>query len=142
MGTNGNETAKKARRTVLIVEDDAFLRTMYGFLLEQDGFNVLSAPDGPSAVRLIEHHGPTIDLVVTDFTSPGRGGLEAWRHVRTAGAGSEPELLFLAGEPNKVKAALDAEGLDRPVLAKPFHPDAFLTVVRTLLSPRVIAQPG
>ena len=141
MGNLGGEVARPPRRTVLIVEEDAFLRTMYGFLLEQDGFSVLSAPDGPSAMDLVGRHGGGIDLVVTDYMMPGTGGLEAWRELRIARPGAEPEVLFLAGDPHKVQEALKAEGLDRPVLAKPFHPDAFLSVVRALVGPRAATQP-
>ena len=109
---------------------------MYGFLLETDGFSVLSAPDGPTAIDLVRSHGGGIDLVVTEYMMPGTGGLEAWRELRSARPGAEPEVLFLAGDPHKVQEALRAEGLDRPVLAKPFHPDAFLNVVRALVGPR------
>ena len=141
MGNLGGEVARPPRRTVLIVEEDAFLRTMYGFLLEQDGFSVLSAPDGPQAMDLVARHGAGIDLIVTEYMMAGTSGLEAWRELRSARPDAEPEVLFLAGEPHKVQEALRAEGLDRPVLAKPFHPDAFLSVVRALVGPRAATQP-
>ena len=141
MGNLGGEVARPTRRTVLIVEEDAFLRTMYGFLLEQDGFSVLSAPDGPQAMDLVARHGAGIDLIVTEYMMAGTSGLEAWRELRSARQNAEPEVLFLAGEPHKVQEALRAEGLDRPVLAKPFHPDAFLNVVRALVGPRAAVPP-
>jgi len=43
MGNLGGEVARPARRTVLMIEEDVFLRAMNGFLLEQDGFSVLAA---------------------------------------------------------------------------------------------------
>lgn len=142
MGSNqpGQGGAGGARRTVLIVEDDAFLRAMYGFLLEQDGFAVLAAPDGPSALRIAGEHEHGIDLVIADYVMPGMGGFETWQRICTPG--NEPDVLFLSGDPHQAHEALRAAGMQRPVLAKPFHPDAFLGVVHALVGPRAPSPAG
>ena len=117
----------EARRTVLIVENDAFLRSMYGYLLEQDGFFVLAAPDVVTALFIADTHWGAISLVVCDTLLPGLGKLEAWRSAQKNG--SNPRVLLLSNDPNHAS-------FDLPVLAKPFHPDSFLRLVRELTGPR------
>src|SRR5262245_18848931 len=108
--------ADETRPTVLVVENDAFLRSMYGYLLEQDGFFVLAAPDVAGALALTVTHGGGIALVVCDTLLPGLGKLEAWRSAQHNGG--RPRVLLLSNDPNHAT-------LDLPVLAKPFHPDSF-----------------
>lgn len=139
--TNANSMGGEgARRTVLIVEDDAFLRTMYSFLLEQEGFSVLAAEDGPGALELATVHRGRIQLLIADYTLPGMGGLETWQQM--SAAGSAPDVLFLSGDPHAVHVALRESGLHWPVLAKPFHPDAFVGIVHALVGPAVAPVSG
>jgi signal transduction histidine kinase len=64
-----------ARRagTILLVEDDAALRTMVRVVLQKQGYTVLEAGDGIQALAVADQH-PTIHLLVTDMVMPGMGG--------------------------------------------------------------------
>ncbi|WP_454688743.1 response regulator [Achromobacter aloeverae] len=56
--------------TVLVLEDDAEVRSISTEVLRELGYRVLEAGDGPSALRLVEEH-PDIDLVFSDVGLPG-----------------------------------------------------------------------
>src|SRR5438105_13830997 len=67
--------------TILLVEDDLDSRNALALLLELDGFKVITAPDGITALSLAEMHHP--DLIITDICMPGMSGIELTRHIRT-----------------------------------------------------------
>ncbi|WP_233238201.1 response regulator [Bordetella sp. LUAb4] len=56
--------------TVLVLEDDAEVRSISTEVLRELGYRVLEAGDGPAALRLVDEH-PDIDLVFSDVGLPG-----------------------------------------------------------------------
>jgi CheY-like chemotaxis protein len=59
-----------AQETILVVEDDEGVRTYSVGALRDLGYHVLEAPDGPSALRLLEDQ-ISVDLLFTDVVLPG-----------------------------------------------------------------------
>jgi two-component system phosphate regulon response regulator PhoB len=68
-------------RSVLVVEDDRFLRRACEVSLLQRGFTVLTAPDGEAALELIRAELP--GLVLLDLLMPRMSGLELLRRLRS-----------------------------------------------------------
>jgi DNA-binding response OmpR family regulator len=75
-------------QSVLVAEDERNIATSLRFLMQQAGFEVRIAPDGPSVLELVEEKLP--DLVLLDLMIPGFDGFEvlkrlrekpAWRHL-------------------------------------------------------------
>ena len=64
----------------MIVDDEVHLRTLVRPYLEADGYEVVEAADGPSALALIEHG--SIDLAIVDVMLPGIDGIELVKRVR------------------------------------------------------------
>ncbi|MBK9072929.1 MAG: response regulator [Myxococcales bacterium] len=60
--------------TVLIVDDNAALRSTAAELLQQMGFATLEARNGAEALALFDQHAATISLVLLDLTMPGLSG--------------------------------------------------------------------
>lgn len=67
-------------KRVLIVEDDQFLREFYQELLESEGMEVDTAPEGETAVAKIHNGG--YDLVLLDIMLPKKDGLEILREAK------------------------------------------------------------
>ena len=84
------------RPTVLIVDDDAILRQIIGTNLQLGGFDVLSAPDGPTALALLDDHLP--DVVVLDAVMPLMDGYATLGRIRRhATASHVPVIVLTAG---------------------------------------------
>ncbi|NCC73380.1 MAG: sigma-54-dependent Fis family transcriptional regulator [Sphingobacteriia bacterium] len=73
-------------KTILIIDDDDFIRKMLASVIQKAGFDVIEAPDGETGLKYVELKNP--DLVVTDFKMPGISGLD----VLTELVRSHPEL--------------------------------------------------
>jgi len=67
---------------ILIVEDDANQRLLYREAFEEEGFEVLDAPNGWTALACVGRE--CFDLVVLDINMPGMDGLEALVRIHNA----------------------------------------------------------
>ena len=75
-GTHGDD----GPRTVLVVDDDRVGRESLAEAVEELGFKVFQAPDGPTALAIVESE--PIDLVLTDLKMPAMDGIELLTRIR------------------------------------------------------------
>lgn len=68
-------------KTILIVDDDSFIRLLLRRLLTSQGYTVVEAAGGEAAMELLEQESP--DLVISDLNMPGMNGIELTRALRT-----------------------------------------------------------
>ena len=114
---------------VLVVDDDAPLRSLLQRYLLGQGFRVSTAGSAGDARRLLEAMQP--DLMVLDVTMPGENGLQLTRALRENGHDMPILLLTARGEPQDRIAGLEAGSDD--YLGKPFEPRELLLRLRALL---------
>lgn len=67
---------------VLVIDDDAGIRKVTALALEEAGYNVVTAPDGETGLKVCEETEPHI--VITDIGMPGIDGLEVLRRIKEA----------------------------------------------------------
>ena len=79
-------------QVVLVVEDEAMIRSNVRECLQQLGYEVLEAESGEIAVKLCEQRRGKIDLVLTDLVMPGMSGHELAGETRPAVSGSENDF--------------------------------------------------
>lgn len=118
--------------TVLVVDDEAAVRTIAARALERGGFRVLEAASGPEALELMNRHGPP-DLVLTDLSMPDFGGAELARRLRERWPALG--ILFMSGfsVEELVRRGIAA---DVELVPKPFTPAGLLERVAAALASR------
>jgi CheY-like chemotaxis protein len=91
------DTLEHHRRpiSVLFVDDDPDMRTMYGGRLRADGFEVRLAADGVAALDAAT--GP-LDLVLLDVRMPGMDGLEVLRRLKGDAGSARVPVVMLSNE--------------------------------------------
>ena len=106
---------------VLVVDDDADIRTVLELTLEHAGFEVLPAADGEQALRLARVERP--DVVLLDVMMPGRDGIDVLRSLRTDPRTSNIPVLLLTAraQPQDAVSGLEAGADD--YITKPFDGD-------------------
>ncbi|MEK7705517.1 MAG: ATP-binding protein [Myxococcota bacterium] len=124
-------TGSTGTETILVVEDDAAVRTMLASALEQGGYTVLLAEDGVHATQLFDEHKAEIDLLLLDIVLPKKNGREVLEYARA----SRPDVpaLFVSGYTNDIIARHNLSAPHTELLLKPVLPHELLRKVRTLL---------
>jgi hypothetical protein len=117
--------------TILVVEDDDEVRKVVLQVLTSFGYRVLHAPAGDEALRIVERHRGSIELMLTDVLMPGMNGKQLADQVRVLRP--EVKVLFMSGHTGEV--TLDRGLLDpkTPYLHKPFTPEVLAQHVRDTL---------
>jgi DNA-binding response OmpR family regulator len=113
---------------ILIVDDEPKIVKLARDYLEKNGFRVIGAGDGPSALALARRERP--DLIVLDLMLPGMDGREVCRALRRVSDVPVIMLTALAEESDQV-AGLELGADD--YVTKPFSPRALVARVRALL---------
>lgn len=98
-------------KTVLIVEDDDHLRTVYAAAVANHGYNVITAIHGAEGVHLARKHRP--DMILLDFKMPVMDGEIAARYLRSYPETANIPIVVVSAFP-----AGDAKG--EPAAAKSF----------------------
>jgi CheY-like chemotaxis protein len=132
MSGQASTSATPSPRTVLLVDDDALVRSLLGRVLSEDGYAVLVAADGQEALALASTLDGQLSLVVTDVRMPVMDGLELASHLIE----SNPKLpiMFISGF---LPATAKVPGL---LLTKPFTLTMFLNHVHQLIGSSVSAS--
>jgi CheY-like chemotaxis protein len=125
------ERGPRVAETILLVEDEAAVRSLVKRILSQKGYRVLEASDGTIALRLAAGHVGEIDLVLTDVLMPNLGGRGMFEELKELSP--EMRVLFMSGNP-KDDVFPEKSVADRtPYLQKPFTSEALLSEVRAAL---------
>jgi two-component system, OmpR family, alkaline phosphatase synthesis response regulator PhoP len=118
------------QKHILIVEDEAHLAHGIKFNLDDEGYLTSIAPDGPTALRVIEEQ-PGIHLVILDLMLPGMSGYAVCESLRQSG-NHVPVLMLSARTLAEDRIRGYDVGADQ-YLQKPFELDELLAMVRNLL---------
>jgi two-component system cell cycle sensor histidine kinase/response regulator CckA len=127
------EELPRGSETILVVEDDEHVRRGMRAVLEELGYGVLDAPDGPAAMDRTDAHTGTIDLVLVDVVLSGIGTSGRALVDQLRSAGRSMKVLYMSGHTDKVirEHGVD-EGVDA-LLRKAFSPSELSRTVREVL---------
>jgi DNA-binding response OmpR family regulator len=117
-----------AVKTVLVVDDEPGIVTVVRDYLEHGGFAVLTARDGPAALRTAHTQKP--DLVVLDLGLPSLDGLDVIRELRRSSA---VPIIVLTARGDEADRVVGLELGADDYLAKPFSPRELVARVRAVL---------
>jgi two-component system, OmpR family, phosphate regulon response regulator PhoB len=117
--------------TVLVVDDESDILELVTFNLQRNGYAVLTADNGNSAVSLAKEKGP--DMIILDLMLPGKDGFTVFKDLRAdPRTQSIPVLMLTAkGELNDRIVGLELGADD--YVTKPFSPKELMLRVRALL---------
>ncbi|MES2028972.1 MAG: PAS domain-containing protein [Pseudomonadota bacterium] len=117
--------------TVLVVEDEPVVRSVIIEMLQDEGYRVLEAVDGPSGLRVLRET-PQIDLLVTDVGLPGMNGRQLADQARE----TRPNLkiLFITGYAESVAMAKGFLLPGMEMITKPFDLDNLSQRIRAMVT--------
>jgi DNA-binding response OmpR family regulator len=121
-----------ARKTVLVVDDDADVRTAVQAAVEKKGYRVVTAADGNAGLALAEMERP--DVVVVDMMMPRKSGFLVLEKLKQRPGQGPKVIMITANEGARHQQYAEALGVD-DYLRKPFALDHLLESVERLCPP-------
>ena len=104
--------------TVLLVEDEDAVRMFGARALRNKGYNVVEAPSGEAALKLLDDGADRIDVLISDVVMPGMDGPSMVRRARDKRPGMK--VIFISGyTEDSLRKRMEVAG-DVHFLAKPF----------------------
>jgi two-component system, cell cycle sensor histidine kinase and response regulator CckA len=120
-------SATSYAETILLVEDESFVREVTREVLESAGYQIFSARNAAEASNIFEQSESLIDLLLTDVILPGESGRLLGAKLRQMNPGLK--ILYVTGYAEQ----MGSKGMDIDCLAKPFSTDTLLGRVRQIL---------
>ena len=119
------------RRTILLVEDELFVREATCGILQLAGFKVLCAGNAEDALKIYQRRGGGIDLVMTDLILPGGTGHQLGQDLR---AQSPQVLVLVTSGYNQPDYETEAPNSCRYFLAKPYSRQTLVDKIEKILA--------
>lgn len=128
--------------TILLVEDEKYVREITCEVLEMCGYNVLTARDGVEAIALFERHAGPVHLLVTDVVMPGMNGRELAERLTLRSPSMKS--LFMSGYTDNPVVRAGLRNSETVYIQKPFTLETLVLKVRELLQdpPPAYADPA
>jgi two-component system, cell cycle response regulator DivK len=123
--------AGSTRPRLLIVDDSDGNRETTAAILEDAGFEVLTAMNGLEGVLLAHLVRPSVILM--DVTMPVMNGVEAARLIRVSSATQDVKVIAYTARPDVFDGAITKWFVD--VILKPAHPEAIVALVQRVVAP-------
>ncbi len=118
---------------VLVIDDDALVRSAAAMILRAQGYSVHEASDGESGLRVYGEHHDEIDVVLLDMTMPGMNGAQVAERLRAVNP--RVRILVASGFPAAETAERMAANPPAGYLEKPYSAEALLDELGKLVGP-------
>ncbi len=123
--------ARGGNETILLVDDEEFIRELGVDVLGRAGYTVLTANNGENALELYRQERARIDLVILDLIMPGMGGSKCLEELLTIDPHTRVLIASGYSPDGPTKGALDAGA--KGFVSKPYDTRQFLQLVREIL---------
>jgi two-component system response regulator (stage 0 sporulation protein F) len=131
-GNGSASTDLERRERILLVDDDAEMRSLLADVLSEDGYEVLQAANGAEALILL--HREMVGAILLDKNMPGLSGMDLLPGLRLI-CPHTPVIIITAFGDEHTSAEAEERG-GSGVLFKPFRMDELCAMLQRALAPR------
>jgi len=121
-------------QTILLVDDDIYLRQSTRELLEEMNYRIIEAGDGSEAVHAFRQHQSEIALTIMDIVMPVMGGVQASQLIRDIKA--DTHVIFITGYDKGHSLDPSIAGEHSSVIYKPLNFSVLSQTIQSHLNPR------
>ena len=123
--------APAKKKTILVVEDETFVRQVASEILESAGYLVLQASNATDAMSEFKQHHGRVDVLLTDVVMPGKNGRDLARELKAMCP--SVRTIFMSGYTDNGVLRHDLQEQSSFYLPKPFSMDRLTSKVREVL---------
>lgn len=121
-------TSWHGTETILLIEDEPDLRELLAVTLKINGYVILSAEDGESAILKVKNHIGPIHILLTDVVLPNMSGVEAAKTIRSLRPSAK--IIYMTGYAGAANISINSGDT---LLEKPVALETLLARIRNLL---------
>lgn len=125
----------QASKTILLVEDEEFVREMICHILKAAHFHVFPCANAKQAQAVFRQYGHMVDVLITDVVLPGENGRELARDLLEMD--SELKVILISGYPEELSVEQGRTQAQMFYLPKPFSSESLLRKVWQVTSATV-----
>jgi two-component system, cell cycle sensor histidine kinase and response regulator CckA len=130
-----DESTLSGNETILVVEDEAALKTLIVATLHEYGYEVIEADNGQEAIQYVVNSGKAIDLVISDVIMPRMGGKALAYEIKRIAP--YMKILFMSGYTDETIITNGVLENSDAFLQKPFTMRSLIMKVRSILDNKV-----
>jgi DNA-binding NtrC family response regulator len=122
---------KGGNETILVAEDETYVRNFIKEILTWYGYKVIEAIDGEDAMRIFNEHRDTIQLLILDVVMPKKDGKVVYEEIKKVSPNMK--FIFISGYATDILYKKGIIEGDVYFIAKPMSPNVLLIKVREAL---------
>jgi DNA-binding response OmpR family regulator len=132
MDNNNPAPNQEKKVTILIVEDDKFLRELLVRKLDGEGLNTLTAVDGNEALKVVKEN--VVQIILLDLILPGMDGFDVLKEIKADANTAKIPVIILSnlGQKEEVEKGLKLGANDYMIKAH-FTPDEIVEKIKKVL---------
>lgn len=119
-----------AKKTILVVDDEADIRDLLKYNLEQDGYAVEVKEDGEKAFQFLKKS--RVDLILLDLMLPGMPGLELCKQVKRHAETESIPIIMISAKGSETDVIVGLELGADDYITKPFSPKELLARIKAI----------
>ena len=124
-------------KKILVIEDDPSTLRLIKYTLQQEGYQVLTAPNGLEGLRTAKNEEP--DLIILDVLLPGIDGYEICHRLRAEPQTAQLPILMVSGKAREIDKATGLKMGADDYITKPWHRPELLTKIAVMLQRNSVA---
>lgn len=129
-GLNETTAVKVARKRVLVVDDEADIRELLRYNLEQEGFAVDAVADGETALEMLKKS--KVDILLLDLMLPGLPGLELCKQLKRQADLEAIPIIMISAKSSETDVIVGLELGADDYITKPFSPKEVVARIKAI----------
>ncbi len=121
-------------KSILVIDDSPTVRRLAELVLSQEGYNVFTAEDGDSGLRMAKDEVPS--LIIVDFIMPKMNGYQFCKSIRSDSILNDIPIVLITSKGGEVGKGFDDKFGIVQYLQKPFEAETLTATVKEVLSER------
>jgi CheY-like chemotaxis protein len=130
----------KRTPTVYFIDDSATMREVIKIAFRRESINIITCGDAATALAQFAQNPP--DAVITDVIMPDQDGYSVCTQIKQHPEFGSVPVILMSGVVNKTVADKAVAVKADELIRKPFQPQELISRVKTLLGPKIAAQPA